>query len=152
MKFFLVAQMPGPMHGRKVPLTIRLFTIGQSRECTLQASDPAIAELHCALETRDDKLFVHDLASPGGTFVNEVRVGENFQLHHGDRLKVGPLLFRMMVEADKKTAPVQKAKAIAKKAAPVDDQSAAAAASKLLEKYMRKKPGRRGDGVGDELS
>ena len=147
MKVFLVAQIPGPMHGHKVPLTIPLFTIGRDSSCTLQADDAAIAELHCAVEIFEERVFAHDLASPGGTFVNDVRITGETQVHSGDRLKVGPLLFSVTMELDKTVAQAQRNKAVPKKPEPVDDQSAAAAANKLLKKIFRKKPERNGDGV-----
>jgi pSer/pThr/pTyr-binding forkhead associated (FHA) protein len=99
MKVFLVVQNPGPMHGQKIPIATATFTIGRDPQCSLEAGSPSVAEQHCAVEIRADKVFVRDLDSATGTLVNDVRIAAEVQLKEGDRLKVGPLLFRVGMEA-----------------------------------------------------
>jgi pSer/pThr/pTyr-binding forkhead associated (FHA) protein len=108
MKVSLVVQNPGPMHGHKVPIAAAAFTIGRDPKCSLEAGSPSVAEQHCALEIRADSVFVRDLESATGTFVNDARIGAEIQVRDGDRLQIGPLLFRVCIEAAKKTAPPPK--------------------------------------------
>ena len=138
IKVFLVVQMPGPMHGQKIPITSPTFTIGRDPQCSLEAANPAIAEQHCALEIRDGKVILRDLESAGGTFVNDSRIAGEIQVRHGDRLKVGPLLFGVSIEIDQETSPGQKKK---KKPAPSAENNASYAAQKLLLRYRRDRRG-----------
>jgi pSer/pThr/pTyr-binding forkhead associated (FHA) protein len=105
MQVFLVVQNPGPLHGHKVPIATATFTIGRDPKCSLEAGSPSVAEQHCAVEIRADKVFVRDLESASGTFVNDAQIAAEIQLHDGDRVKVGPLLFRVAIEAAKKITP-----------------------------------------------
>jgi pSer/pThr/pTyr-binding forkhead associated (FHA) protein len=62
-----------------------------------------ISKRHCALLQREGKAFVRDFDSTNGTFVNNTPVKGEVELHEGDQLKIGPLLFKVTIEA---TAPV----------------------------------------------
>jgi pSer/pThr/pTyr-binding forkhead associated (FHA) protein len=90
------------MQGKKIPINVATFTIGRDPKSTLQADNPAIAERHCALEVRQDKVFLRDLDSPGGTWVNDARISGETELADGDILKVGPLRFSVSIQADPK--------------------------------------------------
>jgi pSer/pThr/pTyr-binding forkhead associated (FHA) protein len=54
---------------------------------------------------RDNKVFVRDFESSNGTFVNDEQVKGKVELHDGDRLKMGPLLFEVKIEG---AAPVNR--------------------------------------------
>jgi anti-anti-sigma regulatory factor len=56
-----------------------------------------LAPQHCALLQRENKIFVRDLASGQATMVNgEVLThGEEWPLHKGDRIEVGPFEFML---------------------------------------------------------
>jgi pSer/pThr/pTyr-binding forkhead associated (FHA) protein len=49
--------------------------------------------------TKGEQVFVRDFDSTNGTFVNEQPVKGEVELHDGDNLKVGPLLFVVGIEA-----------------------------------------------------
>jgi pSer/pThr/pTyr-binding forkhead associated (FHA) protein len=139
MKAFLIVQIPGPMHGKKIPITGAAFTIGRDPKCSLEASNPALAEQHCALTIRQGQLFVRDLETDTGTLVNDVRINGEIRVREGDRVKVGPLLFRISIEIAKPTARKQVEKPVKPKPKPPDDNCASYAAKKLLLEYMRGK-------------
>lgn len=94
MKFFLIVAK-GKHRGTPIPVEIDLFMIGSDRSCQLRCQDDRMAPQHCALLTRDKKVFVQDLGSGLVTTVNgePVPPGEEWPLHKGDRLAVGPLAF-----------------------------------------------------------
>jgi len=73
-------------------------TIGREPGCTIQIPSPAVSRRHCEVCTAGDRLFVRDLGSSNGTFVNEARVAGEADLTPGDRLAVGPIVF--VVQAD----------------------------------------------------
>ncbi|HEY8503619.1 MAG TPA: FHA domain-containing protein, partial [Gemmataceae bacterium] len=78
-----------------IPIDIDLFLIGDGPECQLRASHPDIGHEHCALVMRARKVFISDLDSGHPTYVNGEALppGQEWPLHMGDRIKVGPLEF-----------------------------------------------------------
>ncbi len=72
------------------------FTVGRnvSRHLCLAAGD--VSRHHAVLDVHDGELFVHDLASTNGTFVNLKRIdGEEVALSQGDVLHFGSSEFRV---------------------------------------------------------
>jgi len=64
-----------------------------------------ISKRHCAILTKDGKVFVRDFDSTNGTSVNDEPLKGERQLNHEDLLRVGPLEFRVKMEG---TTPVNK--------------------------------------------
>jgi anti-anti-sigma regulatory factor len=94
MKFYLIVAR-GKQKGLPIPITIDLFMIGSSDMCQLRSHLPGIGPEHCALVTRERKIFIRDLNSGEPTTLNGTLVppGEECPVHAGDRLEVGPLEF-----------------------------------------------------------
>lgn len=94
MKVFLIVAK-GKKQGLPIPIEFDLFLIGSARECQLRAIHESVGEQHCALVTRDRKVFICDLDSGGATFVNgeEIPHSEEWPLHAGDIIDVGPMRF-----------------------------------------------------------
>lgn len=62
--------------------------VGRSAECHVQIADPWISSMHALFERRGDDLWVVDLDSRNGTFVNGDRIHEA-SLQPGMRLRFG---------------------------------------------------------------
>lgn len=94
MKFYLIVAK-GKHQGMPIPIEVDLFLIGGAPECQLRASHTEIGHEHCALTMRARKVFVTDLDTGHPTFVNGevIEPGQEWPLHVGDRIKVGPLEF-----------------------------------------------------------
>ncbi len=94
MKFYLIVAK-GKKQGLPIPIDFDLFLIGSGPECQLRSIHESIGAQHCALVRRDRKVFVCDLDSGGVTSVNgeEIPPSEEWPLHAGDLLDVGPLHF-----------------------------------------------------------
>ncbi len=94
MKFYLLVAK-GKQKGLPIPITIDLFMIGSADMCQLRSQLPGIRPEHCALVTRERKVFIRDLDSGEPTMLNGnlVAPGEECPLHAGDRIEVGPLEF-----------------------------------------------------------
>src|SRR5689334_20019211 len=97
MKVALVVQSAGPMKGKKIPITTPTFTIGRDKACSLEAGSSALAPVHCALEIRDDALYLRDLDTRTGTLINGTRITSEVQLKNGDEFKAGPLHFTVSI-------------------------------------------------------
>jgi predicted component of type VI protein secretion system len=98
MKLRLVVLNAGRMEGRSIPITITQFLIGRDPECHLRPTSPLISKRHCVLLIKGDKVSVRDFNSTNGTLVNDQAVKGECELRDQDRLKVGPLEFRLVME------------------------------------------------------
>jgi predicted component of type VI protein secretion system len=103
MKLSLVVLTPGKSEGKAIPITLSQFLIGRDPQCQLRPASTSISKRHCAILVRSGKVVLRDLDSTNGTFVNEQQVKGEVELHHEDRVKLGPLLFGICIEA---SAPV----------------------------------------------
>ena len=96
MKFYLIVAK-GKKQGFPVPIEVDLFLIGSNKMCQLRAVHDRIGPQHCALVNRGKKVFVRDLNSGEATIVNGevMTASEEWPLHAGDTLEVGPLKFML---------------------------------------------------------
>jgi pSer/pThr/pTyr-binding forkhead associated (FHA) protein len=76
------------------------FFIGRSDECQLRPRSDLISRHHCALIVEGEYLGVRDFGSKNGTLVNNERVVGERELKDGDKLKVGPLEFQVVITHD----------------------------------------------------
>lgn len=96
MRFYLIVAK-GKHRGLPIPITVDLFVVGKTPTCQLRAQHPQLGEQHCAFVTRGRKVFLRDLGSGMPTLVNgsELPGSEEWPLHKGDVIAVGPLEFRI---------------------------------------------------------
>jgi len=100
MKLSLLVLTPGKMEGKALDIKLSQFVIGRDPQCHLRPASPLISKRHCAILVKDGKAFVRDFDSTNGTLVNDAPINGECELHHDDRLKVGPLLFAVRIEPD----------------------------------------------------
>jgi predicted component of type VI protein secretion system len=94
---------------------------GRGAECDIQVPVSSISRQHCEISIAGDQVWVADLGSSNGTFVNNDRVEET-RLTAGDRLVLGPLVLTVQIDgvpADISSPDVSEASAPAD--APEDD-------------------------------
>jgi predicted component of type VI protein secretion system len=98
MKVSLVVAA-GAHLGKSIPILGKQFVIGRDPECQLRPASQAVSKQHCAIVIRDGKVLVKDFGSTNGTFVNDERVPPETEreVNPGDRLKLGPLDFRVEI-------------------------------------------------------
>lgn len=96
MKFVLVVAK-GKHRGMPIPIEVDLFLIGSGEACQLRANHPDVGRQHCALVTHGRRVFVRDLDSGKPTLVNDQPLppSEEWPLHKGDLIAVGPLAFKV---------------------------------------------------------
>jgi len=100
MKVSLTVAVPGGMEGKQIPVPLPEFLVGRDPECHLCPASPRVGKRHCAILLRSQKVFLKTFDTVSGTFVNDRRVDGEVQLLDGDVLKIGPLLFRLNIEAE----------------------------------------------------
>ena len=159
MKISLVVLTAGKMMGKEIPITAAEFRIGKDPSCQLKPAS-GVSDKHCAFLVKQGKLFLVDLGSSEGTFVNDNKISAEVELKLKDKVKVGPLLFEVKFEAPTANpavaAPAAKpavATPAAKPAvaAPAAKPAVAAPAAKPEEKVEPKKSSGEGDDDLDDL-
>jgi hypothetical protein len=141
MKISLVVLTAGKMMGKEIPITAAEFRIGKDPSCQLKPAS-GVSDKHCAFLVKQGKLFLVDLGSSEGTFVNDNKISAEVELKLKDKVKVGPLLFEVKFEA-----PAAKPAVAVPAAKPAVAAPAAAPAAKPEEKVEPKKSS--GDGEDD---
>jgi EAL domain-containing protein (putative c-di-GMP-specific phosphodiesterase class I) len=69
------------------------FTIGRRPENSLCLANATVSGCHAELVCRENRLYVKDLSSTNGTFVNGRRIQDLELLCDGDRLQIGTAVF-----------------------------------------------------------
>ena len=85
----------GKLQGKHLVLPEREITVGRDEDCQLRLTSSLVSRRHCVLDIRPDGIWVRDLASQNGTYVNDVAVTEPLLLRSGDILRVGAALFQV---------------------------------------------------------
>ena len=149
----------GKMMGKEIPITAAEFRIGKDPSCQLKPAS-GVSDKHCAFLVKQGKLFLVDLGSSEGTFVNDNKISAEVELKLKDKVKVGPLLFEVKFEAPTASpavaAPAAKPAVAAPAAkpavaAPAAKPAVAAPAAKPEEKVEPKKSSGEGDDDLDDL-
>jgi pSer/pThr/pTyr-binding forkhead associated (FHA) protein len=120
------------MQGKVLPITLTQFLIGRDAQCHLRPASPVISNRHCALLVRGGRVLVRDFESTNGTFINDEPVRAQRELHDQDILRVGPVAFRVQIEATPAAASVTASPAAAPTASPADALDDEAMAALLL--------------------
>lgn len=90
----------GRHKGRKIRLTDSETIIGRGEDAKIRISSDDVSRHHCVLTVREHDVLVKDLASRNGTFVNGRPIEGEMILKPGGTLAVGPMVLRLMGEAD----------------------------------------------------
>ena len=84
----LLVVEPSDQAGRRYPLGDEI-TVGRAAGCQVTVDDTYVSQLHARVFTRDGQLFVEDLGSTNGTYLNRAKVAGPMVMEKGDRLQVG---------------------------------------------------------------
>jgi FHA domain len=84
----LVIRAGGGRAGEAFNVTGERMTIGRSPEAEIFLDDVTVSRNHALLVARRDGLYIDDLGSLNGTYVNRRRI-ESHRLQNGDELQVG---------------------------------------------------------------
>lgn len=89
----------GPHEGRAIPLVLP-FVIGRGAGCNLRPASPLVSHEHCVFEDVNGRVYLRDLRSTNGTFLNDDLLLADCPLCEGDEVRVGPLEFKVHFEGD----------------------------------------------------
>ena len=85
---------PESEHGHSFALADEL-TVGRAAGCQVTLDDTYVSQLHARVFKRDGELFVEDLGSTNGTYLNRARVAGPMVMKPGDRLQVGSVVMEL---------------------------------------------------------
>ena len=68
------------------------FVVGRQQDASLSIPSPTVSRRHAELHFAGDKLYLVDLGSTNGTFVNGIRIQGECDVNHGDLLQFGQVV------------------------------------------------------------
>ncbi len=96
----------GRARGKTLDLNVPEFLIGRDKECHLRPNCNEVSRLHAAIEQREGRVFVRDLGSTAGTYLNgQILRDEDAEARHGDRLQIEALQFTISITRPTTPAP-----------------------------------------------
>ncbi len=85
---------PPELKGRSFDLADEL-TVGRAVGCQVTLDDNYVSQLHARIFKRDGMLFVEDLGSTNGTYLNTRKVSSPMAFNRGDQLKIGSTVMEL---------------------------------------------------------
>lgn len=91
-----IIQNQGTPQERKCDLRHGVNTIGRGLDNSIVVEDDArrLSRHHAEIKVTDEGIYVTDLNSSNGTFVNQAKIGKQ-KLNHGDMVQFGSVVFRL---------------------------------------------------------
>ena len=71
------------------------LTLGRAGGCQVTIDDSYVSQLHARIFRREGQLYVEDLGSTNGTYLNRKKVSAPIVMRKGDRLQVGKTVLEL---------------------------------------------------------
>jgi pSer/pThr/pTyr-binding forkhead associated (FHA) protein len=106
-----LAHWPLPLQGDVADTTVAgfPFTIGRHPDCDWRLEEAEISRRHCVMTLHHGRVFVHDLDSTNGTYVNGREAVIPEELHDADELRLGGLIFSVRLDPEGAALPPRRA-------------------------------------------
>ncbi len=91
---YLVVLTAGTSYGRRIELAKDRVLVGRAESCDVRFDSMDVSRTHAALRRSGDAVFIEDLGSSQGTFVNDARVTAPRQLRPGDVITLATVRLR----------------------------------------------------------
>ena len=85
---------PADRKGQTYDLAEEL-TVGRAGGCQITLDDTYVSQLHARVFRRDGQLYVEDLGSTNGTYLNRKKVTAPIAIRKGDRLQIGKTVMEL---------------------------------------------------------
>ncbi len=90
----LVVRSPAEHRGRRFELGEEI-TVGRAAGCQVTLDDSYVSQLHARVFTRDGSVYVEDLGSTNGTYLNRAKVTAARVMKPGDQLQIGQTILEL---------------------------------------------------------
>ena len=112
----------GKLQGKRITLPLgKEIVIGREPGCQLLLQSTLISRKHCEIKHVPEGIWVRDLGSQNGTYVNDVAIATATLLRAGDQLRIGATTWEVQVAR----APAAASAKTASKDAPISDDAIA---------------------------
>ncbi len=101
---YLLQIEQGPNQGSRYPLSDSGGTIGRHAEATIVVGDQRASRRHARLDLNDGQVWLRDLGSANGTYLNGVQLRQPTALNPGDLITIGDTSLRFLAADDAATA------------------------------------------------
>lgn len=81
--------------GAVVPIR-GIITLGRKAENTIVLTEPFVSGNHSRIYAKNNNLYVEDLNSTNGVYVNNERIEEKYKLIADDEVKIGSAIFKVL--------------------------------------------------------
>ena len=71
------------------------LTVGRAGGCQITLEDTYVSQLHARVFRREGQLYVEDLGSTNGTYLNRKKVTAPIAIRKGDRLQIGKTVMEL---------------------------------------------------------
>lgn len=71
------------------------LTVGRAGGCQITLDDTYVSQLHARVFRREGSLYVEDLGSTNGTYLNRKKVTAPVAIRRGDRLQIGKTVMEL---------------------------------------------------------
>lgn len=88
----------GKNDGKEIVISISRFIIGRGETAHLRPASDLVSREHTAIEVKDGNVFIVDLNSRNGTFVNGNKITASHEAENGDSLRIGRLQFEVVID------------------------------------------------------
>jgi len=83
----------GKQSGKRLSLPeSKVIVVGREEGCQLVLNSALVSRRHCELKQSPQGIWVTDLGSQNGTYVNEIPITEPTLMTNGDTVRIGPLV------------------------------------------------------------
>ncbi|MFN6191449.1 MAG: FHA domain-containing protein [Planctomycetia bacterium] len=89
----------GKSAGRAISIKRSKLLIGRAEDCDVRPLSEDVSRRHCAVHVGPADVWVEDLGSRNGTFVNGVKIKEKTKVATGDLIRVGALELKVSCSA-----------------------------------------------------
>ena len=90
----LVVVAPPEQQGHTYPLGDEI-TVGRAAGCQVTLEDSYVSQIHARVFARDGQIYVEDLGSTNGTYLNRRKVAGPMLVSRGDRVQVGSTVMEL---------------------------------------------------------
>jgi len=93
----------GQPQGKRYILTQDIMAMGRDPSVPLAINDNNVSRRHAEILKKDGKVFIKDLGSTNGSFINDKQITGEVELHKEDMIKIGNTILKYLPKGELET-------------------------------------------------